>query len=58
MQRRCKDGANTVQSHIGELQPADPVVVCIEFIIGGLLAPDHEILSGVIYRTARLRIPN
>jgi hypothetical protein len=58
MRRRCKDGENTVQNQTGELQPADSVVVCIELIIGDLLAPDHEILSGFIHRTARLRIPN
>jgi hypothetical protein len=58
MRRRCKDDENTVQNPTGELQPAASVVVCVELIIGVLPAPDHEILSGFLYRTARLRIPN
>jgi hypothetical protein len=58
MQHPCEHDANTVQSHTGELPLAWPVAECIEVIIGGLLAPDHEILSGFTYRTARLRIPN
>jgi hypothetical protein len=42
----------------GELPSSTFVAVSIKPIIGDLPAPDHEILSGFTYRTARLRIPN
>jgi hypothetical protein len=34
------------------------VAVRPKLTIGVLPAPDHEILTGFTYRTARLRIPN